>query len=1167
MAEANEAEPNERAAPSPRRPRRKHVINLCCAQSVHRVVEEVARNLEGLGFHTNVVTGAEARAALLGSRTDSEQPTIHVVCVQGSMQERVLKPLRQALATHGGPNHHLFVAVLDLGVPLAMVGQIRRFAEALERPASGSQAAAIAAGHELSSGPREPSRSYPSVAQVVERGGTKPPFTAEGDEGERQPRRTRPRMAKVPPTSKYQAVTARSALTPTEPGVRKRRRERSRLRPSAMRQPTDERVLGLPEQQSRPPSAGRREQQPPPPPAPGELARRRSSTSLPEVSATPPPPPPVRAPAAAPDQAMQRRDPGFRFTPPGVKGADARPQSGPFPAAPVGELLSDPDKTMVQSGIAEVPRTASTLRLDEPPFADGAKPRGRDQPERTIEEEPVEPTMIIAAPARPGAAPVERAPVSPASLVGAKPVAPAASGETVVGPPPKPAPAVLAELERVRREAGASASAGPRKTVGYLQREDRAETPVSESSRTLVHHPSEDDDATGPESSRTLVLRPREGDHMLDSESSGTLVLKPRTAVMVDEEELLPASSSTLVQRPRIGDARPSSESSGTMRPRLGGAAPSSESSGTMRPRLGGAAPSSESSGTMRPRLGGAAPSSESSGTMRPRLGGAAPSGPSGTVVQPAPPAAGAAEVSESERTLLRSDGSFENSRELMQKIEVSRRGPGPSPSEASSPTTSQSDPRQVDFKAGKTALYSDSAAVPLPTPPTADQATPPTADQGGTVVAKPSTAPSAAAAGAAASERAAAAVSSESSGTVVSPKPAGAASTSAAASEAAPGAEERDPAAPLPTRTPPSAIPTERHPAATVEPESKAARGPRAKKRVGPSERPLEALSARSGVLTSDDAPRPREQARPRTAAPRARAKPRGSQYGWLWIMLALLTAGGGWGAYQAGLFDDLLGRRRAGGSTVADAGTPPTPADEAGAEAGAAADAGAAEAGAADAGAIAPADAAEAGAASTSGPTEADSAPAASAGANDSTDTGASPDPTTGGPEPAAASTGGPDEPAETRGPEPADGGPPDQPPTSGGEPEPVPGTGPQLSAEEQKLSPAVEQRRVFMLKKLYATRRQGEETTFLGAWARCAKLEVDGVKGWRLPHRREMKLVNAVLTLSSGVYWTRTVPPEDKSSAYVLDTADASLSLFLKEEPNGDVICVRERKFPEK
>jgi hypothetical protein len=298
---------------------------------------------------------------------------------------------------------------------------------------------------------------------------------------------------------------------------------------------------------------------------------------------------------------------------------------------------------------------------------------------------------------------------------------------------------------------------------------------------------------------------------------------------------------------------------------------------------------------------------------------------------------------------------------------------------------------------------------------------------------------------------------------------------------------------------------------------------------------------------------------------------------------MLALLTAGAGWGAYQAGLLDDLLGRRRAGDSTVADAGTPDTtprtPAGEAGAaaeagaaEAGAAeagaAEAGAAEAGAAEAGAGAAAEAgaAEAGIAST-GPTEADSTPDAETGGGDPTNTGGAPDATTGGPT-AVDPTGVPDGPNETRGPdEPADDGEPDRPPTSGGEPEPLPGPGPELSPDEQKLSTAVDQRRVFMLKTLFATRRQGDETTFAGAWLRCAKLDVDGVQGWRLPHRREMKLVNAVLSLPPGVYWTRTVPPEDKTSAFVLDTDDASLALFLKEEPNGDVVCVRKRAHPEK
>jgi hypothetical protein len=88
-----------------------HAITLCCAHSVESMVEEVARNLRGLGFRTNVVCGGEARDALVGRQREHDEPTIYVVCVQGALKDTVLKPLRTALATHGGPNEHLFVAV------------------------------------------------------------------------------------------------------------------------------------------------------------------------------------------------------------------------------------------------------------------------------------------------------------------------------------------------------------------------------------------------------------------------------------------------------------------------------------------------------------------------------------------------------------------------------------------------------------------------------------------------------------------------------------------------------------------------------------------------------------------------------------------------------------------------------------------------------------------------------------------------------------------------------------------------------------------------------------------------------------------------------------------------------------------------------------------------
>ena len=44
------------------------------------------------------------------------------------------------------------------------------------------------------------------------------------------------------------------------------------------------------------------------------------------------------------------------------------------------------------------------------------------------------------------------------------------------------------------------------------------------------------------------------------------------------------------------------------------------------------------------------------------------------------------------------------------------------------------------------------------------------------------------------------------------------------------------------------------------------------------------------------------------------------------------------------------------------------------------------------------------------------------------------------------------------------------------------------------------------------------------------------------------------------------TKTVPKDDRQAAYVLDTSNGSLSLFLKQEPTGEVICVRRRAYPE-
>ncbi|MBK6921316.1 MAG: hypothetical protein IPH07_28220 [Deltaproteobacteria bacterium] len=214
--------------------RRQHTVVLCCAQSVVELVEEVARNLRGLGFEVQVICGAEARTVLLGQGRDRDEPTIYVVCVQGTLKEQVLKPLRQALATHGGPNQHLFVAVLDLALPLAMVGQIRRFAEALERPLTGRRRDALGERRQWREqlGPhteRVATRSY----RAIELKGTEGPADTQVST-----RRSGPQAiighispARIGVTDKFRAVTgalpsvdAESSGTHDGSGARKRRK-------------------------------------------------------------------------------------------------------------------------------------------------------------------------------------------------------------------------------------------------------------------------------------------------------------------------------------------------------------------------------------------------------------------------------------------------------------------------------------------------------------------------------------------------------------------------------------------------------------------------------------------------------------------------------------------------------------------------------------------------------------------------------------------------------------------------------------------------------------------------------------------------------------------------------------------------------------------------------
>jgi len=201
--------------PLPDQPPRVHALTLCCANSVEAIVGEVGRALEGLGFRTEVVTGSDARSAILDRGRARDQPTIYVVCVQGALKDTVVGPLRQALATHGGPDEHLFVAVLDLSLPLSMVGQVRRFAEALERMPGQTRPDPL---HERRqwrehSGSRVIDENDTSTYRAVKRDQVR----TRSAKSKASPPITPPRrVARIEPTRKYRAVTGPVPMVPGE---------------------------------------------------------------------------------------------------------------------------------------------------------------------------------------------------------------------------------------------------------------------------------------------------------------------------------------------------------------------------------------------------------------------------------------------------------------------------------------------------------------------------------------------------------------------------------------------------------------------------------------------------------------------------------------------------------------------------------------------------------------------------------------------------------------------------------------------------------------------------------------------------------------------------------------------------------------------------------------
>ncbi len=85
--------------------------------------------------------------------------------------------------------------------------------------------------------------------------------------------------------------------------------------------------------------------------------------------------------------------------------------------------------------------------------------------------------------------------------------------------------------------------------------------------------------------------------------------------------------------------------------------------------------------------------------------------------------------------------------------------------------------------------------------------------------------------------------------------------------------------------------------------------------------------------------------------------------------------------------------------------------------------------------------------------------------------------------------------------------------------------------------------------------------DATTWSAARTFCNALEVDGVGGFRLPHRRELQAVDVAGYLRAAPHWSRTTPDDDRESAYVLHPSTGQLTVWYKQE-SAAVICVRPR-----
>src|SRR5690606_25035230 len=101
----------------------------------------------------------------------------------------------------------------------------------------------------------------------------------------------------------------------------------------------------------------------------------------------------------------------------------------------------------------------------------------------------------------------------------------------------------------------------------------------------------------------------------------------------------------------------------------------------------------------------------------------------------------------------------------------------------------------------------------------------------------------------------------------------------------------------------------------------------------------------------------------------------------------------------------------------------------------------------------------------------------------------------------------------------------------------------------------------RRIRTVGDLWVSPRQKTGTTWRAALETCREFDLDGVSGWRVPFRRELKLIGAVGAIPPGTYWSRS-RSDVAGFVWVYEAGARRLIEWLEHESNGAVVCVKSR-----